>query len=68
MRPLRLRPGCGDQEKAVHLLSLHPQQPNYRQPFDILVERNSAYKKEMVVFQTKNDHFNLLAPRVQPSS
>jgi hypothetical protein len=32
--------------------------------FDMLVERNSAYKKEMVVFQTKNDHFNFWLPTV----
>ena len=36
--------------------------PNYRQPFDILVENNMVYKKEMVSFPKKKDHFEIWLP------
>jgi site-specific DNA recombinase len=37
-------------------------QPKYRQPFDMLVERNSVYHKKMAAFHTKNDHIDFWLP------
>ena len=36
--------------------------PNYRQPFDILVEKNTDFKKEMAAFPVKNGHFENWLP------
>ena len=36
--------------------------PNYRQPFDILVENNIVYQKEKANFPQKNDLFNFWLP------
>jgi hypothetical protein len=36
--------------------------PNYRQPFDILAERNSAYQKEMAFSPKKKGHFDIWLP------
>jgi site-specific DNA recombinase len=36
--------------------------PKYRQPFDILAERNSAYQKEMAFSPKKKGHFDIWLP------
>ena len=36
--------------------------PNYRQPFDMLVENNIAFRKEMAVSPSKNGHFENWLP------